>query len=235
MKLGREIDLWLVNTDQPAETLHQAQQCLDQEEMQSAAKFLRPELQTRFIFRRATLRKILAHYLDIAPIEVAFQYTPLGKPTTESPSGIDLQFNLSHSGPWAAIVVCSGSRIGIDIERIREMENAAGIVERFYSAKEWLAFSQLPENEKNHVFLKSWTCKEAYLKATGDGLSFPLDRVEISIPNAVRPPQLANVHGRPNDITNWSLIEFPEHTNLIGSIVVEGSTRPLRQRTLELN
>lgn len=235
MNLTNEIDVWMLSTNQSAETQLAAEKCLEDGEITQAAKFLRPELRTRFILRRAGMRQVLARYLGLAPGDLRFEYSLLGKPKLASRNEIDLQFNMSHSGEWAAIAVCVGSRIGIDIERVRKVENAAGIVERFYSPEEWLFFSKLSECEKDKVFLKTWTCKEAYIKATGEGLSFPLDRVEICVESAASPPSLKTIHGRPGEPSNWSLIELIPNPNWVGAIVVEGGQQTVRFNTFEFH
>lgn len=109
------------------------------------------------------------------------EFTPIikgryGKPALEEHPGI--HFNLSHAEGIAACIVC-GRECGIDCERIRDFR--PNILKRIFSEQEQAYFRNLPDEEKNTAFFRLWTLKEAYIKAIGRGLSFPMNQAEFML------------------------------------------------------
>lgn len=97
-----------------------------------------------------------------------------GKPTLrEHP---EIHFNLSHSDGIAACIV-SGRECGIDCEKIRTFRPA--VMRRAFSARERQLVEEAPEEKRDTIFFRLWTLKEAYIKAIGTGLSFPLKQAEF--------------------------------------------------------
>ena len=95
---------------------------LSSDELARAARFHFERDRTRFSVARAALREILAHYLGASPDEIAFVYGGHGKPALAPPHG-DLRFNLSHSHDVALCAVARGREVGVDVERIRELDD----------------------------------------------------------------------------------------------------------------
>lgn len=92
---------------------------------------------------------------------------PDGKPYFPTRPG--LFFNLSHSGHYAVCIV-SDHACGIDIEGGRSVK--LSVAKRFFSDFEyhWIADTKdLALQEQR--FLRLWTLKEAYAKATGRGIA----------------------------------------------------------------
>ncbi len=70
-----------------------------------------------------------------------------GKPFLLEPS-LPIQFNLSHSGTRAALVVTRNIRCGIDIEQVRSEISDQDIAERFFCARENEWLQSLPEDQR---------------------------------------------------------------------------------------
>lgn len=99
-----------------------------------------------------------------------FERTENGKPYAE---GCSIRFNISHSGTYAAVALSDGE-VGIDIERIREVN--LKIAEKFSSdEREYIQSAENPQK----AFFEIWTAKEAYLKKCGTGLTVPLDSFSV--------------------------------------------------------
>ena len=85
-------------------------------------------------------------------------------------------FNISHSGQVVACaVLLESGEIGIDIERIREIE-----VTKFhkqFSAPEMMQI--LSSKNPNTTFFEYWTMKEAVMKADGRGMRIPLHNIKL--------------------------------------------------------
>jgi 4'-phosphopantetheinyl transferase len=148
---------------------------LSAEEVKRAQRFRFEVHRKRFISARAGLRSILGLYLNISPKDVQILQTPEGKPFIENS---ELQFNLSHSHELALYAVTFGTRVGVDIEKMKTTYNEA-VAKRFFSSEEYDLFSKLPEEQKRIDFYKIWTGKEAIVKALGEGLGFPLSSFSI--------------------------------------------------------
>ena len=98
----------------------------------------------------------------------------LGKPSlAEHP---EVHYNLSHANGIAACIV-SGNECGIDCEKVREYR--ANVLRRAFSVRERELIENTPAEQRDLMFFRLWTLKEAYVKAIGVGISYPLDTAEF--------------------------------------------------------
>jgi 4'-phosphopantetheinyl transferase len=93
----------------------------------------------------------------------------------------DLRISFSSSGQTALACAAVHHQIGIDIEKLRSIDNVDALAERFFDGKEALYIASLPPHEQVLAFLQHWSAKEAGLKAIGKGIvsglnSFTLER-----------------------------------------------------------
>ena len=175
-----EVHVWRADLDLPAARLQQLVQSLSADEQVRAERFYFEQHRQRFIAGRGILRILLGRYLSVEPQQLRFDYTSSGKPALAKTGDSRLQFNLSHSQGLALYAVTRDRQIGIDLEQLRPTADVEQIAQRFFSAQEYAAIQSLPPDQKLEAFFRYWTCKEAYLKATGDGLS-QLERIEVEI------------------------------------------------------
>lgn len=152
---------------------------LNQEEIERANRFHFPEHRIRFLTARAMLRKILGLYLQKAPTDIVFGYSTRGKPHLES-NPLNLQFNVSHSFEMAVYGITKTYPIGIDIEKIEDKDQLE-LAKRFFSPKEYAELKQIPVSEQKKAFYSLWSCKEAVIKTSGEGLHFPLESFSVAI------------------------------------------------------
>ena len=106
-------------------------------------------------------------------------------------------FNLSHSAQHGLLAVhADGLPLGVDIELARPFERAARIAARHFNAAEAAAVAAAPEGpEREAMFFRTWTRKEAYLKLTGLGLPGGLACVETGTEAAARSLLVPAAHG----------------------------------------
>ena len=123
------------------------------------------------------LRKALQE-LGITRRELSYTYGENGKPFLSGLPG--LHFNLSHSGERVMCAV-SGGEAGCDIEQIRDVDLKIARRYFFYGEYERIA-AAATEEERTDLFFRYWTLKESFIKATGLGLSLPLDAFQIVLP-----------------------------------------------------
>lgn len=163
--------------DLPEKELEALVPLLSAEEVARADKFYFPRDQKRYIAGRGMLRKLLGQYLDKSPASIELTYTPYGKPFLKQDA---LKFNLSHASGMVSYAFCHDQEVGIDIEwQYREVDINI-LVERFFSPAEIFAIRQLQGAARKALFFRFWTRKEAFLKAMGMGVSFPLEQVTVS-------------------------------------------------------
>lgn len=133
-----------------------------------------------FLFCRGMLRILLASYLGASPAELLFTYSAHGKPSL-APSSGSVEFNLSHSNGSLLIAISQRRKIGVDIEFVRCELDVQEIADRFFSREETRALMQLPVSLRYDAFFSCWTRKEAFVKARGEGLSWPLNSFDVSV------------------------------------------------------
>ena len=148
-----------------------------------AARFGREALSRRYILGRALLRWVLGNALGLPPPAVPIVRGVRGRPQLANGAGID--FNISHTRDVALIGIAHTRRIGVDVERADRDVRADGLARKFLTSAEQATLAPLPEAERRARFLRYWTCKEAMSKATGDGLSAPMRRLEVRLTDGI--------------------------------------------------
>jgi 4'-phosphopantetheinyl transferase len=218
-----EAHVWRARLDRNRSFMQSLQQILSVDEQARAERFYFEKDREHFIVARGLLRVILSCYLDIGPGQLRFFYSPYGKPSLVAASDQKtLSFNVSHSGVLALYAVTRGREIGIDLECIRTDFACEQIAERFFSPREKATLRALPEKMvKYKAFFKCWTCKEAYIKARGEGLSLPLDQLDVSLAPE-EPATLLNIGGDPLEASRWSLQELFPGPGYVAALAVEG-------------
>ncbi len=163
-----EAQIWSVPLESDPELIDSLQQTLSKDERDRAAKFYSTELQHSFIASRAILRAILSLYAQARPEDLHFSYAAKGKPYLQDhPS---FHFNLAHSGNRAVYAIADDD-IGVDIELIKPWRDLQKISARFFSPREAAELQSLHPEQQTISFFTCWTRKEAYIKATGEGMA----------------------------------------------------------------
>ena len=207
----------------PPESLLQVfERTLAPDERERAARFYFDRDRRKFTAARGQLRMILGRYTGADPTALVFSYGPRGKPALSGQfQPANLKFNLSHSGELALLAVTLDREVGVDIEDIHTLNDAEAIAERLFSPNETSVFRALPEPERLEGFFRCWTCKEAYVKATGDGLSRPTESFDVVFTRGER-TRLVSVDGEPDEAVRWRMAALEPATGYIGAIAVEG-------------
>lgn len=162
---------------------------LDDDERARRERFARAGDRSRFTVAAALLRVVAGELLDTDPREVAVDRTCArcgaqhGRPRI---AGGVLHASVSHSGDYAAVAVTRAGPVGVDVERVRPLDHGA-LADDVCAPQERAAIASLA------AFHVLWTRKESALKATGAGLTLPLEEVVVSDPAA--PPRLLALPG----------------------------------------
>jgi 4'-phosphopantetheinyl transferase len=222
-----EVQVWRGSLDRPEVVVGRLERLLSADERTRADRFYAARDRERFIVGRGMLRTILGRYLGTEPERLVFHYGGRGKPSLGEGAGSSIEFNLAHSQGLALLAVARGRRVGIDVEQVRALADADGIVDRFFSRREAEAYRALPAGGRPEAFFRCWTRKEAYIKAIGEGFSLPLERFAVTL-GPEEPPQLIDVEGRPGEAGRWSLRDLAAGPGFAAAIAVEGSGWELR-------
>ena len=221
-----EARIWSADLEPAAEIVDQLGALLSPDERERAARFRFRRDAMRWIVARATLREILGACLEVDPRAVAFAHGEKGKPVLATRAGhLDLQFSLAHSAELAVYAVTVGCPVGVDVERLRAVSGMDRIAERTFSPEECAALRGLPEALRPAGFFNCWTRKEAYIKAVGLGLSYPLARFSVSLAPG-EPARLRSVELDPAHVETWTMSALAPRTGFVGAVVV--GARPVR-------
>ena len=213
-----EIHFWSAQIDGSDEEVAQLTQVLSTEEIDRAERYHFEKHKRRFIVSRGILRTLLSTYLQRPPHQIEFRYGPKGKPYLADPLAESaVQFNLSHSENLAAYVVSFDVEVGVDIEVIRPIRDALSIARRFFAPAEFAELQALPQSEQSEAFFACWTRKEAFIKATGDGLSRRLDQFAVSLKRGVK-PQLVRLEENEGEASLWTIHDIRPFQDAIAAV-----------------
>ncbi|HMF07371.1 MAG TPA: 4'-phosphopantetheinyl transferase superfamily protein [Methylocella sp.] len=176
---GAGVGLWLAGPASAEAVQEQFWTTLSEAEKDRADRFLRTEDRALFVMTRGSLRFLLGKATGIAAGAIAFAEAPFGKPYLSDLQGP--QFNVSHSGSIALIGLSESRPIGVDIERMRVTGDELNVAQRFFSAAEYCALLSQEKDAMVSTFYKIWTCKEAALKACGEGISNHLKHFSVEV------------------------------------------------------
>lgn len=122
---------------------------------------------------------LLGAYLGIEPRAVSLAYGPQGKPSLATPDRTMLGFNIAHSGDYAVMVFARSAALGVDIEHVRPLHHIHRLARTALSPQEYAAWSALGPGDQQEAFFACWTRKEAFVKAMGCGLTYPLKELDV--------------------------------------------------------
>jgi len=215
-----DVHVWLASLDVAGSRLKALARTLSGDERERARRYHFRRDRDRYVVCRGVLREILGVYLDRSADSIRLRYRAHGKPALAGEGERNgLRFNVARSGGMALYAVAWGREVGVDLESIRPELATAEIAEQFFSPGEVEALRALHAGEWTDAFFACWTRKEAYVKATGGGLSTGLDTFEVSLaPGA--PAALLRAPGA--EASRWSLRELTPRPGYIGALAVEG-------------
>ncbi len=218
-----EIHIWYAMLDDSIEQFEYYSQLLTAEEKNKAAGFRFKQSRIHFVLRRGILRTILGLYLAKKPNLVELRNRKNGKPELVPSRGTNsIQFSLSHSNGVALYGFTRECDIGVDIEYVRQIDDMELLSQSFFSQSENSTLQALPVEERKRAFFKCWTRKEAFIKATGEGLSYPLNSFEVSL-GLNEPPSLLILKEDGGKGTLWSIGEPELISNVAAAFAIRGA------------
>jgi 4'-phosphopantetheinyl transferase len=168
---------WL---DVSAERLTALQPSLAGDEQARAERFRLPRDRARFVAGRGLLREILGSRIGAEPRMLQFCYSAKGKPSLGGAyANHELQFNMAHSGALAVFAISRHGPIGVDVEQVRPVPDLLALSARCFTERERSQLDYLTGDKQTLRFFELWTRKEAWLKATGEGITGALACIEV--------------------------------------------------------
>ena len=203
---------------------------LSGDEQARAARFAFDRDRQRYILSHALLRLLLSRYTHRVAAQIRFSTGPHGKPaiTGTGAAAEDIQFSLSHSGPYALVAVARDRALGVDVEVLKADVDALKLAQRFFAPGESALIRTCEGEARRHMFYRFWTAKEAYLKGKGVGLSLGLDRFEVLFEGD---SSLARIRWTDSGAFDpgWHIRSLSLLDHLAGAVAVQGEAWDLHQ------
>ena len=178
-----EIHVWMASVEDLAPLSAALGAFQDPAEREREARFHFEADRVRHAITRGVLRRLAGHYLGRPPAELRFRAGAHGKPHLSGTDAGSLTFNVSHSGTVVLIALAHRAKVGVDIESWASRIDGPGIdriADSAFSAHERGALRALAPSERRAAFFAIWSRKEAYIKATGLGVSAGLRHFDVS-------------------------------------------------------
>ncbi len=212
----KQIHLWCCDLDKNEVRLDEYISLISADEIVRAKKFKFKKDRNCYIISRGILRELLGAYLDENAAKLKFEYTSYGKPYLPNKN---LNFNISHSGDMVVCAFVVGLQIGVDIEKIKQDFDVLELAQKFFSKREIEVLEKQPKEDLARAFYRCWTRKEAFIKAEGSGLSFPLNKFAVSLEDDNQ-AILLETDWDASEKSHWSLFSFVPEDNYIGALSV---------------
>ncbi|GAA3897227.1 hypothetical protein GCM10022244_04350 [Streptomyces gulbargensis] len=196
-------------------------------------------LSTSELRRRETLRRssdralftaawgLVRHALSeveprVGPHEWRFLRSGLGRPEVYAPEWCrSLRFNLSHTDGTVACVVTRELRCGVDVERPVRTLPLHRLTRSVLSPREQREFDAAPAGRRRELFFRYWTVKEAYLKAIGSGMRFPMTACEFDV--GTGRPRLRSL-GAGTEHARYTFRQWAGRDGVMLAVAVQGVT-----------
>jgi 4'-phosphopantetheinyl transferase len=202
--------------------VHERLETLSESEKARGSRMVRRADRDRWVAARASLRIILARYVHADPRLLRIAAEESGKPFLEG-GAADIQFSISHSDNLALIAV-SRERVGIDLERFREVREMEAIVEDFFGENERAHLQSCGGEERKRAFFLLWTRREAATKAVGLGLFEAFARFTLPSPEPSEDGFRVELPGRdqpPRPLAAWWISDLSPAPGFAGALCVE--------------
>lgn len=201
---------------------------LSDDERARSERFLVESERRRYKLCRGLLRQLLSAYTGVGPEVLRFVYGSHGKPLGAGRlAEVGLEFNLAHSGDLAVYALTLGRRVGVDVERAKDVPEAEQIVARHFAIEERAAWQRVAAEERLAMFFRVWTRREAFVKATGKGLGEGWNAFAVTA--AASGARLLHISGDAAAAGQWTLCDLELPQPYFGAVAAEGSG--LRVRT----
>ncbi|HVJ65674.1 MAG TPA: 4'-phosphopantetheinyl transferase superfamily protein [Bdellovibrionota bacterium] len=141
-------------------------QWLDEDAQARLTTISSPKRAREFLASRYLLRRVLRDYHGLSSARIL-------SPSDAKPTLVDAdpwRFNLSHSKDTVVLALATNVEVGVDVELGEGRRHFMQIAREHFAPEEVQALLAAGD-EGARLFTRFWALKEAYLKATGEGLA----------------------------------------------------------------
>ena len=225
-----DVQIWTAQLDLLSSAeIEELEASLDAAERARAGRFHFEPDRRHYVASRGLLRRLLGAALDTPASRLVFEYGAHGKPAIAAEFSGDppLRFNLSHSAGWAMFALAWDREVGIDLESAarltRDVDGLTALATRVLSTRELAIWRALPDTAaREAAFLRAWTRKEAYAKATGQGLFDKLTCIEVAL-DAGAPKSSLMLHSSTKEgaiISRWAVYDLAAPDGFAAALAV---------------
>ena len=201
------------------------------DERRHSTRLRHPNARDAFVVGRGMTRELLARHISERPDAIKIVTGKSGKLDVLSRHNA-IAFNVSHTGNFCALAVGNVESVGVDIETINP--NIDDLTHSVFGRNEAAQFSELADARKTRAFFRAWVAKEAYLKATGQGLAGGLTALELDLTETAEIRAVA-IQGHREALHDWSFHGFGVDDQTVGAIAARTAGMPLRVKTLRIS
>ena len=191
---------------------------LSADEQRHAHAMRMPAIEQQFIVSRSVTRMLLAEHCGCAAGQLVLEADIRGKPHLRCP-GRATAFNLSHSAGFCALAIGEADNLGLDIESVHP--SVGDLASTMFTPGEARRFAQVPTVARLQALFRAWVAKEAYLKATGDGLGGGLESLELDF-EATSHVQPVAIRGSRAEVAQWHFHSFDVNAYIVGAVATKG-------------
>lgn len=182
---------WMEVDDVPSPTVVRWRGWLSPDEIARADRFRFESDRLAYVGAHALVRSLLAGAGPYPADEWRFVSGEHGKPEIDPALASPLRCNLSHSRGLVAAAVSCRHDVGVDVERCDRVPRFEDLAQRYFTLEEVALVRSDAIDGGRDAFFRLWTLKEAFIKATGEGLgrslqsfAFALDPIAVTFPAA---------------------------------------------------
>jgi 4'-phosphopantetheinyl transferase len=238
---NNDLHVWLIEPAKISDgkLLNALKGLLSNTEIEKVQRYRLEKAKHTALITRAFARTVLSQYADVPAQKWLFNIGSHGKPEINHPP-VPLSFNLSHNDDLIICAVCLDKKIGCDIESLSRKISIKAIAQRYFSAIEFDALMALPPPQQRRRFFEYWTLKEAFVKATGMGISQGLESFNFTIGKAKTGQFNDNIQldfspsCTEQDSQDWhSYLLYPDKKHCIAlSVKAKNINKPLPKKTI---
>lgn len=175
---------------------------LDAAEQQRALRFVFDRHRVTYVAAHVLMRAVFSMIVpEVAPASWRLVAGTRGKPVAfVGEQAAPISFNLSHADGIVGLAIIGEPHhaVGFDLEAL-DRRVTLEVADRYFCPQEVSWLGALPRPEQATGFLRLWTLKEAFIKATGEGLSRDL----ASFWFAMSPPRIHFTPSSPDQSNDW--------------------------------
>lgn len=175
------IDVAWVDLDAVGDAFISYESLLDDDERARVASRSTDELRRRATVSLASRRLLAADVLGVGPRDVTLVVGADGRRGASAPGRATIALSVSTCGPTGIVAVARHGAVGVDVEDVDEVPSSEAFVGRVATPSERRTLATLGADDRRRALLVLWTRKEAYLKATGEGIGSRLTTLDVPL------------------------------------------------------